>query len=361
MAKLLIGGCGGPASENVILSWKKSCENDVIVGIGADPYDMVLSQADIKYQVPVANDPKYKERLLWILDKEKPDMAHFQVDGEILVISRIREEFEKRGIKLFIADKETIETCVNKGKTAIIWKNSDIKVPDSMPINTQEDLKTAFAHLGNETGTIWLRSTEPAGGGRGAVPTNNFDFAKLWIDRFNGWGTFQAAELLTEKTVTWMSIWYKGELVVAQTRKRKSWTMGNRTLSGVTGVTHVGETYSSDEVTKISQNAIFAVTKQPHGIFAVDLTYDKDGIPNPTEINISRFFTTVRFFTEAGLNMPAIYRDLALYEKYPVLERKINPLPDHLLWIRGMDRVPVLTTSGEIEKTINLIEGRPHE
>ena len=82
------------------------------------------------------------------------------------------------------------------------------------------------------------------------------------------------------------------------------------------------------------------------------MTYDRRGIPNPTEINIARFFTTVYFFTAAGLNMPEIYKNIALYGEFPSFERKINPLQDGLIWIRGMDREPRLTTKAEIEKEI---------
>ena len=78
------------------------------------------------------------------------------------------------------------------------------------------------------------------------------------------------------------------------------------------------------------------------------MTYDKNGVPNPTEINISRFFTTIRFFTEAGLNMPVIFKDLAIYGKKPELEKKINPLPDGLMWLRAMDRDPMLSTDEEM-------------
>ena len=84
------------------------------------------------------------------------------------------------------------------------------------------------------------------------------------------------------------------------------------------------------------------------------MTYDKSGFPNPTEINISRFFTTIYFFTEAGLNMPKIYKDIALYKKFPCLEKKKNPLPDGLLWLRGMDREPILTTEIQIKQFINI-------
>ena len=85
------------------------------------------------------------------------------------------------------------------------------------------------------------------------------------------------------------------------------------------------------------------------------MTYDKKGVPNPTEINISRFFTTVYFFTKAGLNLPEIFKNIALYGEFPHLKKKINPLPNGLIWIRGMDREPVLTTEEKIEQELNLM------
>jgi carbamoyl-phosphate synthase large subunit len=97
-------------------------------------------------------------------------------------------------------------------------------------------------------------------------------------------------------------------------------------------------------------DAIRAIDGKPHGIFGVDMTYDNQGWPNPTEINIGRFFTTHYFFTKAGLNLPEIYCNIALNNTFPVLERKINPLPNGLLWIRGMDVEPVMTTIDELHK-----------
>ena len=149
---------------------------------------------------------------------------------------------------------------------------------------------------------------------------------------------------MTPKTVTWQSIWHSGELIVAQTRKRRSWNFGDRTLSGVTGITGVAETCSDPLVTEIALKSILLIDSHPHGIFSVDMTYDNVGIPNPTEINIGRFFTTHYFFSRAGLNMPEIYCNIALENSFPQINPKINPLPDGLIWIRGMDVEPVLTT-----------------
>ena len=354
MSKILVAGAGGAPSENVIKSFMEAEIKEEVIGMGSEPYDMMLSRAERKYQVPYAYEKGYKERLLYILNKEKPNLIHFQNDIEILKASGIRDDILATGTKLFMPNHDVIENCVDKGKSYKIWKREGIKVPETMLIHDENDLKRAFTQLSKNDGKIWLRYVV-GGGGKGALPTDSYDFAKTWIERYHGWGKFTAAELLTSDTVTWLSIWYEGELVVAQTRKRDSWHFGNRTLSGVTGITRVGETYSDDIVNRTAIDAIKAVDQKPHGIYGVDMTYDIDGMPNLTEINISRFFTTVYFFTKAGLNMPEIFKDIVLYKKFPSLEKKINPLPNGLLWIRAMDHEPILTTKEEIEKEIVLL------
>jgi hypothetical protein len=351
MAKILISGAGGAPTENVVKSFLECPKNETVIGMGSEPSDLMLSATVRRYQVPYAVEKNYREKFLNILNKEKPDLVHFQNDIEIREASRLRADILATGTKLFMPNHDVIENCVDKGKSAVIWAKNGITIPKTIDIHSPQDLKKAFDTLGDENGKIWLRMNV-GGGGKGALPTNDFEFASKWIDRFKGWGAFTAAQLLTEKTVTWLSIWHEGELVVAQTRRRKSWNFGNRTLSGVTGVTGVGETASCDKVNRISEEAIRAIDPRPHGIYGVDMTYDRNDIPNPTEINISRFFTTVYFFTRAGLNMPKIFKDIALYNEFPSLTKKINPLPDGLLWIRGMDREPVLTTEDNMQKEL---------
>jgi carbamoyl-phosphate synthase large subunit len=352
MAKILIAGAGGAPSEGVINSLLKSVNKEVIIGMGSEPTDLVLSNASELFYVPYANSNEYKESLLNLIKAEKPDLIHFQNDLEIYHASKFVDEIHALGTKTFMPSHEVIDICVHKYKTFLKCKEAGVKVPENLLINTEEDLKRAFDELADSNGKIWLRASSIGGGGKGALPTNDFTFAKGWIDRYHGWGDFVAAEMLTPDTVTWLSIWYEGELIVAQTRLRKGWTHGNRTVSGVTGVTKVGQTYSNLEVDRIALETIKAVSDKPHGIFGVDMAYDFNGIPNPTEINISRFFTTVLFFTQAGLNMPEIFKDIALYNKFPILDKKINPLSDGLMWLRGMDTHPRLMKELEIKEKI---------
>lgn len=355
MAKILIAGAGGAPSEGVINSLLLSPQAETIIGMGSEITDLVLSNAEEKFYIPYANASNYRDSLITLLEDVKPDLIHFQNDLEIYHASQIRNEIHKCGVKTFMPTHEVIDTCVHKYKSYLKFKQAGIKVPQNLMINDVEDLKKAFADLTQKSDKIWLRASSIGGGGKGALPTNDFEFAKKWIDNYNGWGDFVAASLLTADTVTWLSIWHEGELVVAQTRIRKGWTHGNRTLSGVTGVTKVGQTYSDDLVTKIAMDTIMSVDDKPHGIYGVDMAYDVDGIPNPTEINISRFFTTVLFFTQAGINMPCIFKDIALYNKFPELEKAINPLEDGLMWLRGMDTKPMLLTEQEIRTSIKNI------
>lgn len=350
--KILIGGAGGAPSEGVIYSLLQSSKLEDVIGMGSEPTDLALSQATKRFHVPYADSVEYKEQLLILLETERPDLVHFQNDLEIFHASLMRDEILATGTNLFMPEHAVIETCVNKYKSYLSFMKAGVSVPCNLMINREEDLRQAFSNLADENGMIWLRASSIGAGGKGSIPTHDYALAKAWIDHYQGWGDFVAAEMLTPNTVTWLSIWHEGELVVAQSRERLGWTHGNRSISGVSGVTKVGITCDDGRVTETAIASVKSVSAQPHGIFGVDMAYDKFGVPMPTEINISRFFTTVRFFTEAGLNMPEIFKDIALYNEFPHLEKRVNPLPSGLLWLRGMDTVPRLLTAEEVNREI---------
>lgn len=349
MAKIQLGAAGGAPTNNFIKSLRASARKDRLIGTSCVPSDLFLADVDERYILPPAKAPHYAEALFDLIKRVQPDFMHAQNDYEVQAVSRLRDQITALGVKLYLPSKETVENCIDKAKSYELWQQAGLRVPKTMLLHNEADLKRAFSELGEK---IWLRAIV-GGGGRGALPTDSFAFAKTWIDHYQGWGVFTAAEMLSEKSVTWQSIWYEGELVVAQTRRRLSWNFSDRTLSGVTGITGVGETCSDAVVDQIAHDAIFAIDKKPHGIFSVDLTYDQKGFPNPTEINIGRFFTTHYFFTKAGLNFPEIFCNIALDKKFPELKQKINPLPDGLIWIRGMDVEPVLTTIEHLKQLTN--------
>lgn len=171
--------------------------------------------------------------------------------------------------------------------------------------------------------------------------------AKAWINMRNSWGNTVAAEHLEKRTTTWQSLWHNGKLVIGQGRERLYWEAGNRAQSGVTGITGTGKTIRDKKLANLAIRCIKAVDPKPNGIFSVDFTYDKKDVPNPTEINIGKFFTTHHFLSRTGANMPKILLELALGEykgKYNI----IDPCKTEMYWIRGVDKFPTLVSAKEV-------------
>lgn len=343
MKRIMILGSGGSPAANFIRSLRDAPENFWIIGTEVSQYEIFRSEANETHITPFASHHESIEVLQDLIEKTNTEFIHAQPDVEIFNISKNRNKFDAI---TFLPEHRTVEICTNKVSSYKCWEKAGLQVPETMLVKNSGDLMNSMEKFGPK---IWIREISGAFG-KGSLATDNFDFAKSWINYKNGWGIYSAASCLTPESVTWSSIWKDGELIVAQGRKRLYWELGNRSPSGVTGVTGAGLTISDPVVDDIAQRAIFAIDKNPNGIFSVDMTYDTNGIPNPTEINIGRFFTTIYFFTKAGLNMPHIFVKLAYNEKIPEIKRKINPLTPGLCWIRGVDFLPVLVSQKEIER-----------
>ena len=182
MAKIQIGGAGGAPSNNFIRSLRESGRCDYLVGTSCVVSDLFLADVDEKYPIPAAVDKAYPDTLLRMLSKIRPDFIHLQNDFEVRAVSRLREQVESLGVKHYLPAAETVENCVDKGKSYRIWQLAGLPVPKTMLLHSPTDLKKAFDQYGE---TIWVRAIE-GGGGHGALPADNYDFAKIWIDRFNG-------------------------------------------------------------------------------------------------------------------------------------------------------------------------------
>lgn len=335
MHRLLISEAGGALSNGTIESLRAAPEPYYLVGVSGDKYGLQLARTHERHLVPNASDPTFVPVLNQIVEETRCELIISQHDSVVYELSLHRERL---AAPVFLPTHEVIERCQNKYESYVAWERAGLRVPRTILLNTPDDLRAALHELGPK---IWIREIR-GGFGKGAVPTDSFDFARIWIDYYNGWGRFTAAELLEPDSVTWMSVWKDGELIVAQGRKRLYWKFANRNLSGVTGVTGTGVTISDPLVDDIAQRTIAAIDPRPHGIYSVDLTYDRENVPNPTEINIGRFFTTHRFFTAAGLNLPYMMVKLAFGEPLPPIARRLNPLTPGMLWVREMDSDPVL-------------------
>ena len=347
MKRILATACGGPSTLSFTRSLRDADpkgEKYYIIGTDCDRFNIHRAEVNVAYLCPKATDPRYIPFIKNLIKKERIDFLHSQPEIEAFIIGKHRDEILSIGCKLFMPSQKTIELLRDKGESVKIWKQAGIKVPETIDIHNESDLKRAFATFGRD---IWIRETIGAAG-KGSLSRPTYEMALAHINARNIWGKTVAVEHLTKDTITWQSIWHNGKLVVAQGRKRLYWAFGNRAQSGVTGLTGTGITISNPELDKLAIKCIIAADPEPHGIFSVDFTYDKDGVPNPTEINIAKFFTTHHFITRTGCNMPDILVQLA-FDEYKDPYDIFNPCKPNMYWIRGIDVLPVLLHESEIK------------
>ena len=324
--RILLTGAGGPASIGVA----RSLRDHYLVGTDANPYALHFAETNAKYVTPKASDPGYPNALRDICDREGIEFVHAQPDPEVEKISEIRDMLPTT----YLPRHEVVRRCQDKLATWRAWKRGGVPVPHTVLISEYPDLVHAFSELERP---FWIRLRSGAAGA-GALKVADLDEARTWITRHHGWGDFIASEYLPGRCFTYQTLWYEGEMVVGQGRERLDWAMGNRAPSGVTGVTGVARISNDPTVASIAKRAVFAVDPDPHGIYGVDMKCDASGVPNPTEINIGRFFTTIEFFTQLGLNIPEMYVQVAKTGTIPLA----RSLPEGWLWVRSMDAPPKL-------------------
>lgn len=298
---------------------------------------------DTHYLLPDPASDHYFPMLLRLIDKEKPDFLYASdTNIELSIVTSRRTELNCR---TFWPSPEAIALYENKWLTYLRCVNTNVSVPRTILVREPKDIHQATGNWGR----IWLRSIYGSGG-RGALVTDDPELGVAWIRRFDGWNAFTAAEVLDGEMATWMGIWWQGNLVVGQGRKRLHWEYAHLSPTGVTGITGAQSTVSDKTLRETALEVIHSMGYPPHGLVAVDFTYDKDGRPNPTEVQATRFYSSVLFLSEAGLNLPDIYTELGLTGERPAIEDRLDPLPSDLVWLKAIDCLPKLTTWDEIRR-----------
>ncbi len=346
MKTILATASGGPSTLSFTRSLRDADPDRTryrLIGTDCDAYNIHRSEVDVAYLCPKASDPAYIPFLVNLIKKEGIEFIHSQPEIEAFTIGKHREVIRQAGCALFMPAQQTIELLRDKWESYRIWQQAGIKVPENVFLHSVDDLKVAFEKFGRD---IWIRETVGAAG-KGSLSRPSLETALNHLNQSKAWGHAVAAEHLGRETVTWQSIWHDGRLVVAQGRRRHNWAFGNRAQSGVTGLTGVGETVGDPALDELAIRCIRATDAKPNGIFSVDFTYDLAGRPNPTEINIAKFFTTHHFITRAGCNMPEILVQLA-FGTYQGSYDLRNPCRSDLFWIRGIDVEPILISKDEV-------------
>jgi len=357
LKRILVTGAGGPASTNVIKSLRLAPEPFYIVGCDINKYRQYLHFADSFYLVPRATDEDYIQAIKKIIKEEEIEFIFPQPDIEVQIIGAHRDEL---GAMTFLPAQETIINCQDKWLSFEKWKAAGVPVPPTIELNKlfEEGAGTQIFYrrsleefMSQIKPPYWIRGTKGAGG-TGSTKADNIQTIENWVQYWRARGSdwnFIISEYLPGRNIGWHSIWKDGQLLVSATRERLEYIYPYLSPSGITGTPTVQKTIWDEKVNDIGQRSVLAVDKNFTGLACVDLKEDKNGIPNPTEINPGRMFTTSLFFSKASqevwgdwrVNFPYINVRLGYDELIPYYEtekfHKFNALPPELYYIRHMD------------------------
>ena len=179
-------------------------------------------------------------------------------------------------------------------------------------VNDRQDLQQALDTLGSP---IWLRCAEGPRG-RGSIVVEHVDDGVFWMDywrrRDAADDVWLAHEYLPGRNLNWTSIWKQGELVAAACGERLKYFLSQVAVSGVTGNVSHCRLVDSSAVTPIASQAVRLADPHPHGIYAVDLREDSQGIACVTEINGRQAFRPLLYTQEASIFQTCFYSPCCL-------------------------------------------------
>ncbi len=112
-----------------------------VIGIDSNPLSVGFYFTDAGYCVPRADSSEYIPALLKICQKEKVNAILPAVDEELTVLARHRDEFKEIGVFVVVANKEVVETCLDKFKTYKFFVKNNIPTPitdDALKVNLEK-------------------------------------------------------------------------------------------------------------------------------------------------------------------------------------------------------------------------------
>lgn len=340
MSKILVLGAGGNAGINFSKALNLAGRFEVF---GVDSSNYFFQQSIYaRCYLSTSNCIEKKIRLInQICADHEIDFIHAQPDQEVDFLTHHGHELEAPCWPLRITELEQFN---NKLTCQQIWSGDIGAVLTSSLTDCLQNPET-FEKIKSISGKVWVRAIRGAGS-RAALPISTLEQAKFWADywvsnRGLAIEDFMLAEYLPGNEYAVQTLWADGQLVASQARQRVEYFFGSIMPSGQSSTPSVAKTVHCREVYDTAYAAITTIEKRPNGIYCVDIKENQNKKLVPMEVNYGRFFTTSDFFASIGVNMPAMYCDLAT-NKSTEIPTAIESITDSFYWVRGLDREPNL-------------------
>lgn len=147
---ILVTGGGAPGIAGTLYALRHNPDGVKVRIITCDMRPDVVGKylADAFYIVPSAESPEFEKALLKISTDEHVDVILPQVTRELLPLAENTSLFEKHGIKIAIASKDSIERANDKWIILGAAKQCGVPHPKSVLTKTEEEFLRAVKELG---------------------------------------------------------------------------------------------------------------------------------------------------------------------------------------------------------------------
>lgn len=156
--KILLTATGAPGCSTLIRKLRDNGERDTEI-IAADMKNEVIGAAwgDRFYKLPPADDAAYIQKLMSIVEKEKPDVLFPVSSAEGGVVSSAKTDIEAMGTRVLISDAAALQVAQNKQKVYEVLKKNGIPGPDFRLVDTLDDFISSVRELGYPQKTVCFK------------------------------------------------------------------------------------------------------------------------------------------------------------------------------------------------------------
>jgi len=305
--KILVTGAGAVLGQGIMKSLRQSSLDCAIIAADPNPLSSGLYWADKAYRIPMANAPFYMDRMIELIDRERPHAVLVGTDVELLSFAEHRQKLEQAfGTHILVSSPRVVNIADDKYETYRFMADADLDPPGSALPEDEGALRALIEQVG------FPLVVKPRVGARSAGVSVVHDLHEL----------AQALEgrtgLVVQECVGDDRSEFTASVLVFDGEPQASIVMRRDLRDGNTYRAYTGDYAALNTVVRAWGRAL-----QPYGPANFQFRLDRNGRPRVFEIN-ARFSGTTPFRAMAGFNEVEMCLRKLLFDQ-PIVQPEIRP------------------------------------
>ena len=305
--KILVTGAGAVLGQGIMKSLRQSKLDCAIIATDPNPLSSGLYWADQAYRIPMATAPFYMDRMIELIDRERPHAVLVGTDVELFHFAEHRPKLEQAfGTHVLVSDPRVVGIADDKYETYRFMAEAGLDPPHSALPEDAEALRDLIERVG------FPLVVKPRVGARSAgvsVVRDRNELAQALAGRTG---------LVVQECVGDDQSEFTASVLVFDGKPQASIVMRRDLRDGNTYRAYTGDYEALNAVVRDWGEAL-----QPYGPANFQFRLDRNGKPRVFEIN-ARFSGTTPFRAMAGFNEVEMCLRKLLSDE-PIVQPEIRP------------------------------------